>query len=189
MNETPTDNSHQLPPEQNIPTFQLQIPTLAMPQQPVSNTQTLLESLKDFVIQGNKSEEKVALQIILICSAILAIISSVGLSKDIDDLDVAVGLLLITAVTGLGVSLIAGVIHFISERKFWYTNWGKASDALKVMQTMSNPAERENAALVALSNTEPRSSRVAFWIQIISFLVGVTSLLVLIVAAIISKIN
>jgi hypothetical protein len=190
MNEEPSNNqqNQQQPPvPQGLPAIQLQIPTIAAPQQPVSNTQALLESNKDFVSQGNQAEEKVALQIILISSAILAIISGVGITKENQNINVAFGILLILAVLGLGVSLISGVLHFISERKFWYKNWMTSSDALKMIQTMANPAERENAALVALANTEPSSNRIAFGIQIVSFLIGVVALLIIIVTAIIIR--
>src|ERR1039458_9768740 len=122
MDEKQANNSEQLPQLQqpSLPSIQLQIPSIATPQQPVTNTQTLLESLKDFVTQGNKAEEKVALQIILISSAILAIISGIGLSSNGSKISIAAGILLILAIIGLGVSLVAGVMHFISERKFWY---------------------------------------------------------------------
>ena len=170
-----------------VPSFQLQLLPNANPQHQVSNVQTLIESARDFASQGNGAEEKVALQIILISSAILAIISGVGIAKDSISLPIAATILLIFSVLGLGVSLIAGVVHFVTERDFWYKNQRKASDALNLIEKMVDPEEKERTAFQALSDTNPNSNRAAFWIQILSFSIGSVSLIILIIAGIISK--
>lgn len=183
-------SQHERTNPQPLPHLQLEIPGLPAPQHSVSNTQALLEASKEFVAQGNSAEEKVALQIILISSAVLALVGGLGISNQNNvSFTVGVGMLLIIAVIGLGLSLVAGVVHFMLERKFWYDGWRKGADALKIIQTMSNPTEKENAALIAISSTPQGSNRTAFWLQIISFLIGVMSLLIIIVIGIISKIS
>ncbi len=192
MDDNKQDPPSPLPPpiaqQQNIPSIQLQLP-VAMPQRPITNTQALVESIKDFTSQGNQAEEKVALQIILISSAVLAIIGGVAVNRGTNSIGIIAALFLIVSVAGLGISLLTGVIHFISERRFWYKNREKAVDALKVIGTMQNPVDKENAALAALSNTQEGSSRAAWIIQLVSFLVGASALIVLVVAAVVSEIK
>jgi len=187
MNETP--NSQQQAP-QGLPSVHLQFPAAQIPRQSASNLQILLESTKENVTQGNRAEEKVALQIILISSAVLAIVGSLGISQDGQiRLNIEAGILLVVALLGLGISLVAGVIHLILERKFWYEGFEKSVDALKIIETMHNDVDKEKAALASLS-TQPRSSnRVAFWMQNVCFLVGVVSLLVILITGVIQKIS
>jgi hypothetical protein len=186
MDENPAPQPKQLP---QPPSFQFQLPVIATNPRQKSNTEILLEANRDLGNQGNAAEEKVALQIILISSAILAIVSAVGFSKIETPIALPAGILLVIAVLGLGVSLVAGITHFITERAFWYGNGRRSSEALKLISNLTSDIEKEKAAYAALGSLEPASNRAAFWVQILSFLVGVIGLVILIIAAVITHIR
>lgn len=180
----PTQQQNPQPP---APVIQLQLPGIPSVPQRASNVQLLIEVNKEYVNQGNKSEEKVALQIILTASAILAIISGVGITNTTSKYSMPAAVLLILAIVSLGVAVAAGVIHFITERHFWYSNWKKTSDALNTIAPIPDEQSREAAAYSALANTRQGSNRAAFTIMVITFLTGTVSLLIIIVAAIVNQ--
>ena len=102
-----------------LPNFQVQIQN---PNQRVQlpNEQVLKDVIKEGSKEGNSSEAQVALQIILISAAILAIVGGLALNNNASHFSTWTGVLLVFAVIGLGGSLFAGVLHFITERHFWY---------------------------------------------------------------------
>ncbi len=181
------ENPPQVPPNQQLllPNFQVQIP---MPgQQPPSNVQILVETIKESTKEGNSSEAQVAQQIILISAAILAVVGGFAFSSNEGSFNALTTLLLMITVVCLGGSLFSGVVHFIMERQFWYGNRQKGIAALNIVKKVSTPLDQENSALQALSELNEGSKRVAFWFQIASFVIGIITLLVLISAVIISK--
>jgi hypothetical protein len=138
--------------------------------------------------EGNRSEERVSLQIILIDSAILAIIGGIGLSQN-DKLHFSApaAILVILSTLGLGLSLFAGVMHFILERQFWYGLRKHGRTTLNVASVVQNADDQNRAAVQAAIDAPQGSNRVAFWIQVVSFMVGIVPLIILICANIISK--
>jgi hypothetical protein len=146
----------------------------------------LIESGKEVGEQGNSAESQVASQIILISSAILGAIGVLSLNNS-GKIPWPEGVLLLLAVVGLGTSLIAGVSHFMSERKFWYNNREKIVSALNIVSAIASPADRNNAAAQASNQLIEKSSEGAFWVQIVSFAIGILALIILAISTIVIK--
>jgi len=161
-------------------------------QQPLPNVVNLIDNMTDATKEGNKSEAQVSSQIILIASAIIAIVGVFALntdSKSSQHFSWQVGTLLIVAIAGLGTALAAGVMHFVLERRFWYGNRQKSMDAIGLLAAISNPEDRNNAAAAATNQMKPGSNRIAFYLQVISFFIGVLALLILVVSEIVAKVH
>lgn len=150
----------------------------------LKNVESLIESVQEATKEGNRSESQVPAQIILIASAILAAVGVASFDTHSRHIAWPTGVLLLIAVIGLGVSLLSGVLHFMTERKFWYRNRERGIFALNILSAVSNPVDRDNAALQASGLMSQGSSRGALWLQVTSFLIGVSALVVLVVAKI-----
>lgn len=192
-----------LPAQEQPQTIQFQIPFQVPLQQPLTNQQlapeaprelpnvvALVNGVNESTKEGNSSESQVPSQIILIASAILTIVGLFALNSDSTrKISWQVGTLLLLAIFGLGVALLAGVLHFTSERRFWYGNRERGIFALNMLAGIQNDADRDRAAALATNQMNNNSSRLAFYTQAISFTIGVIALLILIVAEVISKIH
>lgn len=184
----PNGHKDNISPSANQPQIQFQIQNQPEQGLPPAVSQ-LLNSVKVNTEEGNASEAQVSSQIILIASAILAIVGVYALNSDIKQIPWETGSILLIAAIGLGSSLLAGVFHFASERKFWYKNREAGIFALDIIFKVSNPQDQNQAAQLAAEKLDVSSKRHAFWTQIICFAVGVVSLIVLVCAIIISKIK
>lgn len=183
----------QIPLVQFLPQSTPQL--IAQTQQPVTpqilkNVQDLVDTMTNSTKEGNVSEAQIPSQIILISSAILAVVGVFALGSGSEDvtLGVSKAILFITAVVGLAVSLLTGVLHFLSERKFWYRIREKSQFALNIISAVKTDADRDNAALQASRLMDSGSSRMAIWVQMISFSVAMIALVTLVLMAIVEKI-
>jgi len=162
-----------------------------LPQAPqqLPNVAGLVNGVSEATKEGNSSESQVPSQIILISSAILTIVGVFALNTDAKKISWPIGVLLLIAVFGLGVALLAGVFHFTSERRFWYGNREKGVFALGILAGIQNDVDRDRAAALATNQMNPSSNRAPFYVQTVSFTLGVTSLLILVVAEIVIKMH
>ncbi len=161
-------------------------------EQPLPNVVNLIKVIDDSTLEGNRSESQVSSQIILIASAVIAILGVFALNSEDGSprqFSWQIGSLLVIAVIALGMALASGIMHFVLERRFWYENRQRGMDAVGIISAIGNPTDRNNAAAAASNQLKPGSNRTAFYLQVLSFFIGVIALLILVVSEVISKVN
>jgi hypothetical protein len=115
--------------------------------------------------EGNKAEAQIVSQIILISSAVLVIVGVFVVNPDLKHISRAAGSILLIAVGGLGLSLLAGVFHFVVERSFWYQN-----------AKTDGPVIKTNGP-----------SQIPLWSQVLLFTLGMLALIILVLSQIKAK--
>ena len=136
----------------------------------------------------NLSESVVAAQIILIASAVLAIVGALVFNNNLAHVSVITGTLLLISVLGLGLSLLSGVVHFWSERKFWESiRQELLIRRSTILSTISKSEEQELAAETVTKDFSRGSNRFFWVVQLLSFVSGMGALLLLLIARIIGK--
>lgn len=152
-------------------------------------TDSLMSMVNHATELGNKAEARVSVEIIFISSAVLAI---VGVISDSSSLRLTKfdGVFLAIASLGLGLSLLAGVAHFWSERRFWYSIREKGQLVTDILDKMPEDAkEKDAAAKYAYNQLATGSNILAYRIQLSAFSIGMVALTVVIVARILSSIR
>jgi hypothetical protein len=169
--------------------FNFQVPQPPPPGSPPNNVnaQALSSAITEATKEGNNSEAQVTLQIILVSSAILAILGGFVIGLNHANFGWQVKALLAVSALGLGLSLLAGILHFVSERSFWYKIRSDGQAAAGIVSAVANLSDRENSARQAMNQIDRGSSRIAFWISVVCFIIGVSALLVLVIEKVLSN--